>query len=372
VRAAGGTIVGADGSTVSDRIVRPDGESWGRSGCGRGADDCAALMHRIVRKTGVTQSVGVLGATGGAAPGAPALPAAAGGAGGTSGSTTPGDPCACACACQAAGTDTSPGARPAFTPALQASLRPSLQIDTRVPAEPRIYPTRGTRRTLVHIAGMGLSEATAVYFGDTPASIITTQGDRLSVLVPDVPSEAMSVSLQMPAGRVTLRDSFQVYQLPYATPSLRVVPCSMPRGEMAATITALAPLRAMPGEVITITASGVGAVKAGLDAAEARRSAFSAHAGLLGVAFTFAPRSEPRTGIAAVMEAASGHEPEQAPIAVAEVLSPDTVRIRVPQRAVSGPLALVAYESVLFGGYNVNACSAGGPDLQVAPPAPRR
>jgi hypothetical protein len=68
VLAAGGTVIGADGSTVSYRIVRADGEYWGRSGCGRGGDDCAALMHRIVRKAALAQQVGVLGGAGGAAP----------------------------------------------------------------------------------------------------------------------------------------------------------------------------------------------------------------------------------------------------------------------------------------------------------------
>jgi hypothetical protein len=369
VRAAGGTIVGADGSTVSYRLVRPDGEYWGRSGCGRGgSEECAALTHRIVRKTAPTQSVAVLGA---AAVAAPDTVAVAPGAVASSPAATQACQAACACNCDGVATGTA-GARPGFAPYLRRALRSPLQIDTRVPTQPQVYPPRGTRGMLVHVAGLGLSETTAVYFGDTPARIVRTQGDRLSVLVPEVPSQATTVSLQLPNGRVAVQAPFHVYQLPDASPGrVLVAPCSVPRGDVQTQITVLAPQRAQWGTTLTVTAPGVGALRSRIDEDNANDSIFDGHKAVLGVAFTYEPApNRSRSSGNADLDAIMGVVPEQSPVASATLVSPDTVSVRVPVRAVSGPVALVAYESYISGGFSIGECRASGPDLIVGPPRP--
>jgi len=59
VQAAKGTVLHLqDNKGLTYRISRNDGEFWGYVGCGRGgADDCTAIMHKIVRIAPMEQSV---------------------------------------------------------------------------------------------------------------------------------------------------------------------------------------------------------------------------------------------------------------------------------------------------------------------------
>lgn len=57
VKRAKGTILYQDNKTVTYSIKRPDGEFWGEAGCGRGGEDCSAVMHKIVRLAAMEQSV---------------------------------------------------------------------------------------------------------------------------------------------------------------------------------------------------------------------------------------------------------------------------------------------------------------------------
>jgi outer membrane protein OmpA-like peptidoglycan-associated protein len=57
VKQAKGTILNVDRKSVTYVIKRPEGEFWGEAGCGRGGDDCSAVMHKIVRTAAMEQSV---------------------------------------------------------------------------------------------------------------------------------------------------------------------------------------------------------------------------------------------------------------------------------------------------------------------------
>ncbi len=57
VKEAKGTILYQDRVSVTYRINRSNGEFWGQAGCGRGGDDCSAIMHKIVRVAAMEQSV---------------------------------------------------------------------------------------------------------------------------------------------------------------------------------------------------------------------------------------------------------------------------------------------------------------------------
>jgi hypothetical protein len=349
VRAAGGTIAGSDGSTVSYRIVRPDGEYWGRSGCGRGGDQCAALMHRIVRKAALTQSVGVLGATATVANTAVASAPPASAPGGAA--------CQCGCvqACQA-----NP-VRPQFGPGLFKPDRAFTgRIETRMPTEPTLYPPRGMRGMVVHIAGPRVDEVTEVLFGETAAPILARAGQRLTVQVPLVPSEAHTVHLEVPEGWLQVRQRFEVYQLPDTSPSARVSPCPVPLGDLRATIATLNPLRVLPGQTLTVTAPGIAALSdeitppllSGVD--EPRR---------LGLAFTHdATATTNSYGWPVVPEI---------PIVNLGRVRSDTFTVTVPPLALTGPLALVVYTDD-FMGRELLQCLASGPGLSIGPPPPKK
>jgi len=57
VREAKGDVLSTDSSAVYYRIRKGNDEFWGQAGCGRGGDDCSAIMHKIVRVAAMEQSV---------------------------------------------------------------------------------------------------------------------------------------------------------------------------------------------------------------------------------------------------------------------------------------------------------------------------
>jgi outer membrane protein OmpA-like peptidoglycan-associated protein len=57
VRQAKGDILSTDSSAVYYRIRKGNDEFLGQAGCGRGGDDCSAVMHKIIRVAAMTQSV---------------------------------------------------------------------------------------------------------------------------------------------------------------------------------------------------------------------------------------------------------------------------------------------------------------------------
>lgn len=57
VRQAKGEILYTNGKAVVYRIRKGNDEFWGEAGCGRGGDDCSAVMHKIVRVAAMEQSV---------------------------------------------------------------------------------------------------------------------------------------------------------------------------------------------------------------------------------------------------------------------------------------------------------------------------
>jgi len=57
VKAAKGSILNADYGKVTYKIRKGDDVFWGEAGCGRGGDDCTAVMHKIVRVAAMEQSV---------------------------------------------------------------------------------------------------------------------------------------------------------------------------------------------------------------------------------------------------------------------------------------------------------------------------
>jgi outer membrane protein OmpA-like peptidoglycan-associated protein len=57
VRQAKGDILSTDSSAVYYRIRKGNDEFLGQAGCGRGGDDCSAIMHKIVRVAAMEQSV---------------------------------------------------------------------------------------------------------------------------------------------------------------------------------------------------------------------------------------------------------------------------------------------------------------------------
>jgi outer membrane protein OmpA-like peptidoglycan-associated protein len=57
VRSAKGVILNASSGKVVYRIKKGGDEFWGEAGCGRGGDDCSAVMHKIVRVAAMEQSV---------------------------------------------------------------------------------------------------------------------------------------------------------------------------------------------------------------------------------------------------------------------------------------------------------------------------
>lgn len=349
VRAAGGTIAGSDGSTVSYRIVRADGEYWGRSGCGRGGDECAALMHRIVRKAALTQSVGVLGATATAANTAvaSAAPASAPGAAACQ--------CGCVQACQA-----SP-VRPQFGPGLFRPDRPGTgRIEWRVPTEPAIYPPKGMRGMVVHIIGPRVDEVTEVLFGETPAPILARAGQRLTVQVPVVASEAHLVHLELPDGGMTVRPRFEVYQLPDTSPSSRASPCPVPLGDMRATVSTLNPLRVLPGQSLTVTAPGIAALS---DEITPPVLSGQDEPRLLGLAFSH--------DATVTTNAVGWPQVPETPIVNLGRVRSDTFTVTVPPLALTGPVALVVYTSD-FMGREVLQCLSSGPGLSIGPPPPKK
>lgn len=57
VREAKGEVLSIDSSAVHYRIRKGNDEFWGQAGCGRGGDDCSAIMHKIIRVAAMEQSV---------------------------------------------------------------------------------------------------------------------------------------------------------------------------------------------------------------------------------------------------------------------------------------------------------------------------
>lgn len=57
VKAAKGSILNANSGRVTYKIQKGDDIFWGEAGCGRGGDDCSAVMHKIVRVAAMEQSV---------------------------------------------------------------------------------------------------------------------------------------------------------------------------------------------------------------------------------------------------------------------------------------------------------------------------
>lgn len=57
VRDAKGEVLSTDSAAVYYRIRKGNDEFLGQAGCGRGGDDCSAIMHKIIRVAAMTQSV---------------------------------------------------------------------------------------------------------------------------------------------------------------------------------------------------------------------------------------------------------------------------------------------------------------------------
>jgi outer membrane protein OmpA-like peptidoglycan-associated protein len=57
VRQAKGDVLSTSSSAVYYRIRKGNDEFWGQAGCGRGGDDCSAIMHKIIRVSAMEQSV---------------------------------------------------------------------------------------------------------------------------------------------------------------------------------------------------------------------------------------------------------------------------------------------------------------------------
>ena len=57
VRAAKGDVLSVDSSAVHYRIRKGNDEFWGQAGCGRGGDECSAIMHKVIRVAAMEQSV---------------------------------------------------------------------------------------------------------------------------------------------------------------------------------------------------------------------------------------------------------------------------------------------------------------------------
>lgn len=57
VKAAKGSILNANSGRVTYKIQKGNDVFWGEAGCGRGGDDCTAVMHKIVRVAVMEQSV---------------------------------------------------------------------------------------------------------------------------------------------------------------------------------------------------------------------------------------------------------------------------------------------------------------------------
>ncbi len=408
---AQGSLLHADSSTVTYRLKTATGDYVGVSGCGRGGTECEALSHKVIRLGAAPRTLGVVGAVAGPSS-STHLPGGAGAAG-TATALSADAPCSCACRCHPQTADAQrldelacacdcqcggarAGARPAgrfggTTASGMKAVFPTLR-------DVSIFPARGTRGMAVVIAGPDVGQARGVLFGDVPAPILASQGDRITVRIPPVPSEAVPVHLDLPAGRVTVPALFQVYQAPDASVSTRSPPCPQPWGEpldrLALDIMAVTPERAQVGQRLTLQVPGIGALRDQLQREDnARRTAPSRGtlgAGLgalkpgrsLAVAFTQRAASSPGRGAGAdltpqdpraLLDALMGQDPSL-PMLFARVehLGQDEVTVRVPERAVSGPLAILIWTPNPMGGAGVTeACRSSGPDLLVSPPAAR-
>lgn len=406
VRQAGGDVLNLESGRVTFRLQTASGTFFGESGCSRGGEACEAISHKLIRVAKLAQSIGAVGAVGGAGTEA---------AGANTVAPSSSVPCTCACNCQPqatpagalqcscqcqceqTGTQTGGQAtRPGIgLPGVGASAmgrRPGLRATFPTPAEPTLFPSRGTRNLAVLIAGVGVGQAEAVLFGETTAEILEKTPERIQVRVPAIPSEAVSVHLQMPAGRVTLGQTFQVYQAPDDTASVRSPPCPQPYGDLAGLaleITAQQPQSVQPGQMLTLTVPGIGALRERLQreggghasASGGSGSMTDALAGMgqgarhIGVAFTYEPNASSLDAslqnIQDWLEGLSGGggSPTR-PVAKAETLAQNQLTVRVPDRAVSGPIALVILEPVplKWNEYHTLSCRSTGPGLLVAPP----
>ena len=57
VQKAKGELLYVNDKQVTYRLHKGNDVFWGEAGCGRGGDDCSAIMHKIVRVAGMEQSV---------------------------------------------------------------------------------------------------------------------------------------------------------------------------------------------------------------------------------------------------------------------------------------------------------------------------
>ena len=57
VRQGKGEVLSSGSGKVYYRLRKGNDEFWGEAGCGRGGDDCSAIMHKIVRVAAMEQSV---------------------------------------------------------------------------------------------------------------------------------------------------------------------------------------------------------------------------------------------------------------------------------------------------------------------------
>lgn len=405
VRQAGGEVLHGDSGKLTFRLPTASGEFFGESGCARGGQACEAIGHKLIRVATMPQRVSVLGAV--AAPQPLTQPL-------TQAFTKA--PCACSCECQPQQSSGAPTralscacqcqcdevGSLAFLPgpgSAGTANRPALRPTFPTPGEATLFPSRGTRNLAVVIAGAGVGQAEAVLFGETTADILENTAERILVRVPAIPSEAVSVHLQMPTGRVTLRQTFQVYQAPDESASVRSPPCPQPYGDLAGLaleITAQRPQSVQPGQMLTLTVPGIGALRERLqrEAQSARQAGAgrsetsggnlasglpgaSASVKHIGVAFTHIPNAPGQDqdsslrNMQDLLDAVSGGNGSQArPVAKAETLAQNQLTVRVPDRAVSGPIALVILEPVplKWNEYHTLSCRSSGPGLLVAPP----
>jgi hypothetical protein len=257
-----------------------------------------------------------------------------------------------------------------WTPALLGLLRPPGTVALTVPEQPVVHPPRGMRGMRVHIAGRGVGAASAVYFGSTAAPLLDSTDDWLTVLVPDVPSEPTVVSLQLGGGSVTLRERFQVYQLPVPSGTVTASPCVLPLGSLTPRIAALAPQQAAPGAVLTVAVPGAAALRDRVEQGNSMRSMGGGQRDLLGLAFSYEPAAPSSTG-GGLVDTLAALADRQAPVAEAQAVAAGSFTVQVPLRARSGPVALVVFTRSADGAYGIRECRGAGPDLVVASSAAR-
>lgn len=187
-----------------------------------------------------------------------------------------------------------------------------------LPAAPRplatgalfsLSATAAQRGAELTITGTGAGAATSVRLGEWNAPILARDANAVVVLVPEAPAEAHSVTLALPTGSVTLRQSFNIVVIPDGASGGRLFPACPSGSEVAAgvTLTVIRPTYPKPGDALHIEGTGLSTVDA----------------------IHFSVRS------------ANATRPEPAVFRAELVRSMAGASVRVPSNAISGTLGVV-------------------------------